>query len=48
MQPLEHPAAALEAAQAGMASSDWVEALRALGTLRQLAARHAAVAADHL
>ena len=40
MQPLEDPSAVVESTLAGLESSDWVEATRALNVLRQLAVHH--------
>lgn len=48
LQPLDDPAAALEACLAGLESADWVEAVRALNTLRQLAVHHPAAAQPEL
>lgn len=48
LQPVEDPAATLEACMAGLEASDWVEAVRALNLLRQLAAHHPAVCQPQL
>ncbi|PSC76790.1 DNA-directed RNA polymerase I subunit 2 isoform X1 [Micractinium conductrix] len=48
LQPVEDPAATLAAALSGMGSSDWVETVRALGLLRQLAAHQPCTCAQQL
>lgn len=49
LAPLEgDAAAAVGPTLAALQSGDWVEATRALNTLRQLAAHHADAAAPHL
>lgn len=48
LQPLDDAAAALAALPPGLEAADWLEAVRALNTLRRLAVRHPDACAPQL